>query len=164
MELLPEDVADRFAISPTTMYKIFTTWIIVMSKAMEVIYPWPSGEQVRSVTPERFLPYPNTRVIIDCTEFHIQRPSSLNSQVDTFSFYKSHNTFKRLVGISSGGVITFVLHLRGGRVSDKAITKSSGLLEVLEAGDKISRMCSHQRQYHQHSTLSWKQYATVELH
>ena len=73
--LLLEDADDRFAILPATMSKIFTTWIKVMSKAMKVIYPWPSREQVRS---ERFLPYPNTHVIIDCTEFYIQRPSSLN--------------------------------------------------------------------------------------
>ena len=68
--LLLEDAADRFAISPATMSKIFTTWIKVMSKTMKVIFPWPCREQVRAVTSERFLPYPNTRVIIDCTEFH----------------------------------------------------------------------------------------------
>ena len=45
--LLLEEVADRFAISPATMSKIFLTWIKVMSKAMKVIFPWPSREQVR---------------------------------------------------------------------------------------------------------------------
>ena len=80
--LLLEDAADRFAISPATMSKIFTTWIKVMSKTMKVIFPWPCREQVWAVAPERFLPYPSIHVIIDCTEFYIQRPSSLNSQVD----------------------------------------------------------------------------------
>ena len=74
--LLLEDVADRFAISPATMSKIFTTWIKVMSKAMKVIFPWPSREQVRSVTPERFLPYPNTRVILDTRSEHRTASSS----------------------------------------------------------------------------------------
>ena len=43
--LLLENVADRFAISPATMSKIFMTWIKVMLKPMKVIFPWPSREQ-----------------------------------------------------------------------------------------------------------------------
>ena len=86
-------------------------------------------------TPVQFRKYPNTRVIIDCTELYIQRPTSLQSQAVTFSHYKHHNTFKALVGISPGGVITFVSELWGGRVSDEVITEKCGILALNEKGD-----------------------------
>ena len=74
MGLLLEDAADRFSISPSTMSKIFSTWIKIMYTKMKVIFLWPSREQVCAVTPTRFMPYPNTPIIIDCTR--VITPSS----------------------------------------------------------------------------------------
>ena len=47
--------------------------------------------------------YPNTRSIIDATEFSVERPSSLLSQSCTFSLYKNKKTVKLLVGIMPSG-------------------------------------------------------------
>ena len=54
----------------------------------------------------------------------------------TFSNYKNSNTFKALVGISSYGVITFV-SLYPGSISDKELTRQSGILDLLNCGDSV---------------------------
>jgi len=87
--------------------------------------------------PESFKKFPNTRVIIDCTEIFVEMLSSLVNQSITYPSYKSHNTFKLLVGISPTGIVTFLSKLWGGNASDKQIVKESGLLNLLEPGDSV---------------------------
>ena len=62
------------------------------------------------------------QVIVDCTEFMCQTPSSLLLQNKMFSNYKSHCTMKELVGIAPHGLITFVSSLYTGSISDKDIS------------------------------------------
>jgi len=81
--------------------------------------------------------YPATRVIVDATEVFVKIPALPEIQQMTFSSYKNHNTFKALVGISPGGVITFVSKLYPGSINDQMLTKKSGLLELLEKGDSV---------------------------
>lgn len=52
-----------------------------------------------------------------------------------FSHYKNYPTFKGLIGVAQCGVITFVSLLFTGSISDRAITKQSGLLDLLAPGD-----------------------------
>lgn len=55
----------------------------------------------------------------------------------TFSNYKNDNTYKALIGISPDGVITFVSSLFPGSISDKSLTRKSGVLKLLEPGDSV---------------------------
>ena len=55
----------------------------------------------------------------------------------TFSNYKNNNTFKGLVGISPDGSVIFVSSLCPGSISDKELTRRSGILDFLEPGDSV---------------------------
>ena len=46
------------------------------------------------------------------------------------SSYKSHTTFKGLIGISPSGHITFISQLYAGSISDREITVRSGFLKL----------------------------------
>ena len=83
--------------------------------------------------------YPSTRCIIDCTELYCQRPSSLSTQSALYSHYKSHVTYKGLIGISPSGSVTFISQLFDGSISDREIVSRSGFLEpsLLNSQDSV---------------------------
>ena len=135
--LLAGDLAKRFAISEAEVSRIFTTWINFLYFELKDLCQFTSQEKTRESLPEQFKNFPHTRVIIDCTELFIQRPSSLEAKRQTFSNYKHHNTFKFLIGISPNGAVTYVSRAWGGRASDKHITRNSDFTNFVEAGDGV---------------------------
>lgn len=48
-----------------------------------------------------------------------------------YSSYKSHSTLKGLIGMAPHGAVTFISELYAGSISDKEITKQSGIVELL---------------------------------
>ena len=60
------------------------------------------------------------------------QPSLPELQQRTLSSYKNHNTFKALIG-----TVIFVSKLYPGSISDKELTRQSGILDLLEQGDTI---------------------------
>ena len=92
---------------------------------------WPSRAEADRLMPEDFkAKYPNTRVIIDCTEIRCQMPSSLLLNSELFSNYRNNTTLKGLVGISPAGAVVFISQLYTGSISDRSIVERSGILDL----------------------------------
>ena len=132
-----EDIANRFDISVSLFSKIFNTWIRFLRLELEVLFPFPNREKVQSLIPASFSKFPITRIILDCTEFPIQKPSALKAQRETWSSYKHRNTYKALVGITPDGTVSYVSSLYGGAALDKFIVQDSDVLDLLEPGDNV---------------------------
>ena len=138
MGLLLEDLSDRLRVSVSTLSRYFTSWINLMYWKFDDLLVWPSRRRIDRNMPDCFKThYPSTRIIIDCTEFFIERPSCLAIQSSTFSSYKNHNTVKSLVGITPDGTISFVSEAYEGSISDREVVIDSGVVNKLAHGDSV---------------------------
>lgn len=137
--LLQEHLGDVFGVSVMTVSRIMNTWINFMFDHMKSLIPWPTKEQILANLPKCFQDIPDSRIVIDATEFFCEKPSSLQAQNLTWSEYKHHNTFKVLVGVAPNGLVTFMSTVWGGHTSDRHITQKDGhlFLPKLEPGDII---------------------------
>ena len=133
-----EDLAIRFNISSSTTSRILITWYDFLHIKFRSIPIWPTKKLVNETMPSCFKDvYPNTCVIIDCTEIFTVMPTSYRTQSAMFSKYKHHHTAKGLIGIAPSGATTFVSDLYAGRSSDKQIKNHCGILKLLERGDSL---------------------------
>nr|XP_023664668.1 uncharacterized protein LOC111842372 [Paramormyrops kingsleyae] len=131
-------IADMFQLSVPTVSRVTITWANYLFLILGTLPLWVSKEKVKSIMPEKFKRYcPNLCVILDCTEIAVAAASSLTLQSETFSHYKNRTTFKGLIGVAPNGLVTLFSPLYTGSISDKEITKISGILPLLESGDEV---------------------------
>ncbi|XP_047215950.1 uncharacterized protein LOC124865008 [Girardinichthys multiradiatus] len=130
--LMQKDLAHRFRIHQSTVSRIVNTWANFLYTVLGAVNIWLDEDTVKAHLPEVFQDYADTQVILDCTELRCQTPNSLLLQSEVFSTYKSHCTFKGLIGIAPHGAVTFVSSLYQGATGDKEILKQSGIVALLK--------------------------------
>ncbi|XP_074632715.1 uncharacterized protein LOC141891627 [Acropora palmata] len=136
--LLENDLAHQFKVCRSTVSKVVNAWIPFLRREFEPLIAIPQREVLQYYMPDSFKKLlPNVTVIVDCTEFEMERPSALDSQSACYSSYKSRTTMKSMLGITPSGILCFVSDLFPGSTSDKEITVLSGFLEKLNHGDQV---------------------------
>lgn len=120
-----------------TCRAIYVTNIPLLASILQHTIYWPSKNEILMNIPYCFEKFTNTRIVLDCTEIPIQKLKCLTCRIKTYSNYKSTFTLKFLIGISPGGLITFISKPYGGRASDKLIFEQSGLINMMEHSDAI---------------------------
>ena len=136
--LFERDLGHRFNISVSTVSDILITWINFLYVEMGSWPLWIEPDVVKANLPAIFKgKYEDTIAIVDCTEFKCEVPKDPIKQSELYSAYKSHDTFKGLIGIAPHVAVTFISQLYGGHISDREITIESGLCRFLKKGNKL---------------------------
>lgn len=120
-------LANFFCVSIRTIKRIFKNWTKHLYTCFSKIDFW----NLSSTSEEQY------KIIIDCTEFRIERSGNPLVQQATYSTYYGTNTFKVLVACSENGEIIYVSDIYGGSISDRRITQESDFLSHLKEGDFI---------------------------
>lgn len=125
------------AVSGETCRALYNLFIPLLANILRPLIYWPSKTEIISNMPRCFQNFKETRVILDCTEISVQSPKCLSCRIKLYSNYKGTYTFKFLVGISPGGLITYISKPYGGRASDKIIFEQSGLVNKMSKFDAV---------------------------
>ncbi|GFQ71541.1 THAP-type domain-containing protein [Trichonephila clavata] len=127
-----------FDISDSTVSRDFNFVTEVIFSKLKMYPIFPKKSQVIEYMPPTFrMHFKDVRIIVDCTEFAIQKPSSPEEQQMTFSHYKNANTIKGMIGITPNGAISFISELYCGSISDKQLFIESKLMDLLEPNDVV---------------------------
>ena len=114
---------------------MFTTWANFLAYELEGLNA-ATTKHCATQGAASFKPFPNTRMVLDCTEVYTECPSGLKTRLQLFSNYKHHNAVKFSVGTSPNGSDVYVSRVWGGRSSDKKIA-CSNCLDLLQPGEAI---------------------------
>jgi hypothetical protein len=128
-----KDLAYRFNIKQQSVSLIFNSVIHYMYLKLGSLSYWPHRDVIIDNMPKQYRDaFPTCLAIIDCTEIRIEKPTSLKSQSQCYSDYKSTTTLKSLVVSDPRGFVIFVSDLFSGSISDNGICHESGFYVLLK--------------------------------
>jgi len=122
------ELAILFHLSTRTVARILKVWVNFMFFQLKELNLWPTNTTVQQHMPLSFgQMFPHTRVILDATEFAVEKPSHVAVQSSTFSSYKNKNTIKTMIGCTPRGAVSFISESYGGSTTDRQIIERSPL-------------------------------------
>lgn len=127
------DLAFRYGISAQAASDVFNRCLDQLYLKLCALSIWPHREVIINNMTDAFKEsFPTTLIIIDGTELKTDSPWAHGTQSQLYSSYKSHTTFKGLVGCDPLGSLVFVSELFKGCISDKELTERSGFYETIK--------------------------------
>lgn len=130
-------LAILFEVSNQSCKELIWKMIDILYIVLKPSIWWPSKENILKNIPLCFKDFEAVRVVVDCTEIKIQKPSKLCCQLQTYSHYKSAYTIKFMTGVTPAGLISFVSPAYGGRVSDNVIFEQSQIITMMDKKDIV---------------------------
>ena len=91
LNLRVKDLAARFGIPVRRVSGILKTVLPILAQRLSFLVKWPSRETCIRTLPGVFKrTYPRCRVVIDCTEIFIEKPSNFSARSVTWSTQDTH--------------------------------------------------------------------------
>lgn len=124
-----------FCIANSNVSRNFNLMLPMIKEALEYAVYFPSSDEIKANLPKAFRKYGylHVRAILDCSEVKIQMLKCINCRISTYSRYKKGHTFKFMVAITPGGLISHVSKAYSGKASDKHIFNEENLIEMFDA-------------------------------
>lgn len=126
-----------FNVSNVTCQRYFSQTIRILSAILKPFIQWPSKESVQNNFPEHFSAFPNTRVVLDCTEMAVYSAPCVTCRLQTYSHYKKRHTLKIMIGIAPSGMVSVISKIFGGKASDKFIMEYTKIVDLCDKNDMV---------------------------
>lgn len=106
----------------------------ILAEVLQKFVHWPDREEIAMNIPLCFRgKFEKVRCVLDCTEIPVATLKCINCCIACYSNYKGRRTIKFLLGVTPGGLISYVSKAYSGKASDKQIFDEQKFVNLLDA-------------------------------